>query len=64
MKNIDKIINNDIQGQDYTKGKPDFILDRIVDRGHGLAFYVLLIVTCLGCYGLLWAILALPYLIG
>lgn len=61
MRNIDKIINNDIQGQDYTDKA--FSLDRIIDRGNGVAFYILLIVTCLGCYGLLWAILALPYLI-
>lgn len=58
MKNI----NKDLQGQDYTDKA--FSLDKIIDRGYGVAFYVLLIVTCLGCYGLLWAILALPYLIG
>lgn len=58
MKNI----NKDLQGRDYTDKA--FCLDKIVDRGHGAAFYILLIVTCLGFYGLLWAILALPYLIG
>jgi len=58
MKNI----NKDLQGQDYTDKA--FCLDKIIDKGHGPAFYVLLIVTCLGFYGLLWAILALPYLIG
>jgi hypothetical protein len=55
-------INKDLQGQDYTDKA--FCLDKIIDKGHGAAFYILLIVTCLGCYGLLWAILALPYLIG
>ena len=55
-------INKDLQGQDYTDKA--FCLDKIIDKGHGPAFYILLIVTCLGCYGLLWAILALPYLIG
>ena len=58
MKNI----NKDLQGQDYTDKA--FCLDKIIDKGHGPAFYVLLIVACLGFYGLLWAILALPYLIG
>lgn len=58
MKNI----NKDLQGQDYTDKA--FSLDKVIDRGGGgVAFYVLLIVTCLGCYGLLWVILALPYLI-
>ena len=55
-------INKDLQGQDYTEKA--FSLDRIIDRGHGAAFYILLIVTCLGSYGLLWVLLALPYLIG
>lgn len=55
-------INKDLQGQDYTNKQ--FCLDKVIDRGHGVAFYVLLIVTCLGCYGLLWAILALPYLMS
>ena len=58
MKNI----NKDLQGQDYTDKA--FCLDKIVDRGHGAAFYILLIVTCLGFYGLLWFVLALPYVFG
>ena len=62
MKNIDKTLANDIQGQDYTDKA--FCLDKIVDKGHGAAFYILLIVTCLGCYGLLWFVLAFPYVFG
>jgi len=62
MKNIDKTLANDIQGQDYTDKA--FSLDRIIDRGHGAAFYILLIVTCLGFYGLLWFVLAFPYVFG
>ena len=58
MKNI----NKDLQGQDYTDKA--FCLDKIVDKGHGAAFYILLIVTCLGCYGLLWFVLAFPYVFG
>ena len=55
-------INKDLQGQDYTDKA--FCLDKIVDRGHGAAFYILLIVTCLGFYGLLWFVLAFPYVFG
>jgi len=62
MKNIDKTLANDIQGQDYTDKA--FCLDKIIDKGHGPAFYVLLIVTCLGFYGLLWFVLAFPYIFG
>ena len=55
-------IDKDLQGQDYTDKA--FCLDKVIDRGHGVAFWILAVLTMLGCYGLLWAILALPYLIG
>lgn len=55
-------INKDLQGQDYTDKA--FSLDKVMDKGSGVGFYILLIITCLGCYGLLWVILALPYLMS
>ena len=55
-------INKDLQGQDYTDKA--FCLDKIIDKGSGVGFWILAVLTLLGCYGLLWAILALPYLIG
>jgi len=55
-------IDKDLQGQDYTDKA--FCLDKIMDKGSGVAFWILAILTMLGCYGLLWVILALPYLIG
>lgn len=55
-------INKDLQGQDYTDKA--FVLDKIMDKGSGVAFWILAVLTMLGCYGLLWVVLALPYLIG
>jgi hypothetical protein len=55
-------INKDLQGQDYTDKA--FYLDKVMDKGSGVGFWILAVLTLLGCYGLLWAILALPYLIG
>ena len=55
-------INKDLQGQDYTDKA--FCLDKIMDKGHGVGFWILCIFTVIGCYGLLWVLLALPYLIG
>ena len=55
-------INKDLQGQDYTNKA--FCLDKIIDKGSGVGFWILCIFTVIGCYGLLWAILALPYILG
>ena len=55
-------INKDLQGKDYTDKA--FCLDKIMDRGEGIAFWVLTVLIMLGCYGLLWVILALPYLMS
>jgi hypothetical protein len=43
-------IDKDLQGQDYTDKA--FCLDKIMDKGSGVAFWILAILTMLGCYGL------------
>jgi hypothetical protein len=38
--------------------------DQILNKGHGLAFWLLMVTGALGFYGLLWLLLALGTMAG